>query len=72
MPHGRHIYSKASDIKDATVCKYPQYDNVLLHCKFVLWCYFECPHINLPDQETNKKHEETTPSIKFHIYHIVQ
>ena len=25
----------------------------------------------LPDQETNRKHEETTPSTRFHIYHII-
>ena len=34
-------------------------------------CCAECPCINIPDQETTKKHEETTPSIRFHIYHII-
>ena len=27
--------------------------------------------INIPDQEITKKHEEKTPSIRFHIYHII-
>ena len=34
-------------------------------------CCAEFPHINLPDQETNKKHEETTLSIRFQIYFII-
>ena len=34
-------------------------------------CCVDFPCINLPDQETTKKHEETTPSIRFHIYHII-
>ena len=35
-----------------------------------IWCA-DCPCINLPDQETTKEHEETTPSIRFQIYHII-
>ena len=71
MPHGSHIYAKASDMANATVCTYPQSENALPHCKCVLRCCAECPCINLPDQETDKKHKETTPSIMFHIYHII-
>ena len=33
MPHGRHIYSKASDMAQATMCAYSKYDNALPHCK---------------------------------------
>ena len=36
MPHGRHIYAKLSDMEKATMCAYPQSDNALTHCKFVL------------------------------------
>ena len=61
MPHGRHIYVKASDMAKAIICTYPQSDHVLPHWKCVLRCFDEFPHINLTDQETNKKHEETTP-----------
>ena len=28
-------------------------------------------NINIPEQETYKKHGETVPSIRFHIYHII-
>ena len=57
MPHGRHIYAKAYDTENATMCAYPQSDHALTHCKFVMRCCADCPHINIPDQETNKKHE---------------
>ena len=55
IPHGRHIYSKASDMANATMCAYPQSDHELPHWECVLRCCAECSHINLPDQETNKK-----------------
>ena len=56
MPYGRHIYAKASDIANATMCSYPHSDNALSQWKCVLRCCADCPCINLPDQETNKKH----------------
>ena len=71
MPHGNHIYAKASDMENSTMCTYPQSDHVRLHWKFVLWCCSDCPCINILDQETTKKHDERTPSIRFHIYHII-
>ena len=71
MPHGRNIYAKASDTENAEMCAYPLSDNALPHWKCVLrWCV-DCTCIDLTDQETNKKHEETKPSIRFHIYHII-
>ena len=57
MPHGRHIYAKASDMSNATMCAYPHSDDALPHWKCLLRCCSDCPCINLPDQETNKKHE---------------
>ena len=55
IPHGRHIYAKAYDMEQATVCTYPQPDNALTHWKCVLrWCA-ECPCINLTDQETDNQ-----------------
>ena len=71
MPHGSHIYAKALDITNATICTYPQSEHALSHLKCVLRCCADCPCINIPDQETTKKHEETTHSIRFHIYHII-
>ena len=50
------------------MCTYPQSDHALPHWKCELRCCAECPYINLSDQEKN---EETTPSIMFHIYHII-
>ena len=71
MPHGNHIYSKASYKENATMCTYPHSEHALPHWKFVLRCCADFPCINIPYQETTKKHEETTPSIRFHIYHII-
>ena len=45
-----------------------QHRNTHLQCGSVL---SECPCFNIPYHETTKKHEETTPSIRFHIYHII-
>ena len=36
MPHGRHIYPKASDTEKATMCAYYQSDHALPHWKCVL------------------------------------
>ena len=71
MPHGSHIYAKASDITNSTVCTYPQSEHTLPRCKCVLRCCADYPCINIPYQETTKKHDQTTPSIRFHIYHII-
>ena len=49
-----------------------QSDHALPHWKCVLWCCANCPCINLPDQETDNQYSETTPSIRFHIYHIIR
>ena len=60
MPHGCHIFSKASDMENATMCTYPQSDHALPHWKFLLRCCVDCPCINITDQETTKKHDKTT------------
>ena len=31
MPHGHHVYAKASDMAKVTMCAYPQYDHTLTH-----------------------------------------
>ena len=61
IPHGRHIYAKASDTENAKMWAYSNLDNALPNWKFVLRCCANCPCINLPDQEKNEKHEDTTP-----------
>ena len=50
IPHGRHIYAKASDMVKATMCAYHQSNNTLPNCKCVLRCCANCPYINLLDQ----------------------
>ena len=54
MPHGCHIFTKASDMENATMCTYPQSDHALPHWKCVLRCCADFPCINIPDQETTK------------------
>ena len=71
MQHGRHIYAKSSDMAHATMCAYPQSDHAMPHWKYVLQCCSDYPFINVPDQETDNHNSDTTPSIKFHLYHIV-
>ena len=71
MPHGSHIYAKSSDMENDKMCTYPQSEHALPHWKCVLRCCADCQFINIPNQETTKKHEETTPPIRFHIYHII-
>ena len=71
IPHGSHIYAKAYDMENDTMRTNPQYDHELPHWKCVLRCCADCICINIPDQETTEKHDETTPTIRFHIYHII-
>ena len=71
MPHGRHIYAKAYNMEKATMCIHPQSTHVLPHWKCVLRRCAKFTCINLPDQETDNQYSETTPSIRFHIYHII-
>ena len=52
IPHGSHIYAKASDMENTTMCAYPHSDHALPHWKCVLRCCADCPCINLPDHET--------------------
>ena len=55
MPHGSHIYAKAPDMENATMCTYPQSEHTLPHWKRILRCCADCTCINIPDQETTKK-----------------
>ena len=45
--------------------------HALPNWKCIFRCCADCPCINITDQETTKTYEETTPSIRFHIYHII-
>ena len=71
MPHGRHIYANAYDTAKETMCAYSKSDHALPHWKCVLRFCAKYPSINLPDQETDDKHPNPSPSIRFHIYHLI-
>ena len=71
MPHGRHIYSKSYDMSKEKMCAKSQSDHTLPHWKCVLRCCAQFPSINIPDQETDYKHTNTSPPISFHIYHLI-
>ena len=71
MPHGRHVYAKSYDMAKATMCAYPYSDHALPHWKCVLQCCANCTSVNIPDQETDDQYSNTSPSIRFHIYHII-
>ena len=71
MPHGRHIYSKAFGMAKAAICAYPQSDHALPHWKCVFRCCAKFPCINIPYKEIYNQYLDTTPSIRFHIYHII-
>ena len=71
MPCGRHIHAKEYDTEKATICANSESDHVLPHWKCVLRCCAQFPSINIPDQETDDKHPNPSPSIRFHIYHLI-
>ena len=71
MQHGHNIHDKAYGMAKAKMCAYPQSDHVLPQWKYVLQCFSKCPSINIPDQETGYQYPNTSPSIRFHVYHII-
>ena len=71
MPHGRHIYAKAYKLTKATICEYSHSYHELPHWKCVLRCCAKFPRINLTDQETDDQYPNTSPSSRFHIYHLI-
>ena len=71
MPHGSHIYAKVHDMEKSTMCAYPQSYHALPHWKFVMQCGAKFPSINTPDQETDDQYYNISPSIHFHIYHVI-
>ena len=71
MPHGRHVYAKSYDMAKATMCVYSQSDHALPHWKCVFQFCTKCPSIGLPDQKIYDQYPDTSPSICFHIYHMI-
>ena len=71
MPNGHHIYTKAYYIAKAKMCTYSQSDHALPHWKCVLRCCAKCTSINIHDQETDYQYPNTSPSIRFHLNHLI-
>ena len=72
MPHGRHIYARSYDTAKETMCVYPQLYHALTQWKYVLRCCAKCPSVNLPDQETDSHYTDTSSSIIFQNYHLIE
>ena len=43
----------------------------LQNWKCAMRCYAKCTSINIPYQETDDQYSDTSPSIRFHIYHLI-
>ena len=71
MPHGRHIYVKASDTAKATICAYPHSYYAFTKLEMYIAMLLQCLSINIPDQETYDKHPNPSTSIRFPIYHLI-
>ena len=65
------IYTKAYVMTKAKICPYSQSDHALTHWECELRGCAKFPSINLPDQETDDKYPNTSPSISFHIYYLI-
>ena len=65
MPHGCHIYAKASDMANATMCDYPHSDHALTYWKCVLRCCTDCPCNNLPEHVQIKNMKKKHPQLGF-------
>ena len=44
-----------------------RYHTVNVYC----YCCAQCPSINIPYQKIDNKHPNPSPSISFHIYHLI-
>ena len=71
IPHGLRIYTKVYDMERATMCAYSHSDHALPHWKCALRCCAKCVSIYLPDLEADNQYPDTSPSIGFHIYHLI-
>ena len=53
------------------MCAYPTSQHSFLHLIFMLHCCSNFPHIDHPDQESDRHHSNASPTIFFHIYHLI-
>ena len=69
--HGHHIYQTSPDMAISIMCDYPPSYNLLMHWKCVLCCCSNLPHIDLSGQESDRHNYNKSPTIKFHVYHLI-
>ena len=65
LSHGCNIYQTESDVVMDKFCAYPITQYELPHCKYVLRCCTNCPHISIPSPESDRYHSNTYPTILF-------
>ena len=71
IPYGNHIYATAYDMDMATMFAYQPSHNELTQWKYVLSFCSNFPRIDLPVQELDMTHSNTSPEIRFHISHLI-
>ena len=71
MPHGCHIYATPADTSMAKMYAYPPYQHDLIHWKCVFRFCSDFPRIYLSEKESDMHHSNASPSICFHIYHLI-
>ena len=71
MSHGRNTHATESDMAMATMCAYTPSHHEFLHWKFVLHSCPSCPSIDLTGQDSDSFHSTTSPTIRFHVYHLI-
>ena len=65
------IHKTSVDIDMVIICAYQPSQHALTHWKFVLCCCVNCPCIDIPDQESDRHHSNTSLSVCFYVYHLI-
>ena len=71
MPHGKHMFKTSYDMAMATMCIYPSSKYSFPHWKCFLGCCSRCLCIYLPIPESDKHNTNVSPTIRFHVYHLI-
>ena len=71
MTHGGNIYKTSYEMDMSTMCAYPTSQHALLHWKCVLRCCESFSRIDLPCRQSVRHHSNTSPTIRFHVYHLI-
>ena len=72
MPHGKHSHQSESDMNMATMCDYPTPQHELPHWNCVLRFCDNCPRIDIPSQELDKRPSNKRTTITFHVYQLIE